>query len=95
MMLFEIECEHGNHKSIFARCEHDAVDQFVAWQMVNDAPMGSFIVQRITISAQAGLRAVQLREALGLGIQGIGVYDEHRGWQIGPVEDERPNTDQT
>lgn len=90
MMLFEIECQYGNDKFVFGWSEQKAVEQFVTWQMANEAPAGDFTVKRITISSQSDIRATHLREALGLGIQGIGVYDAHHGWEIRSVDDERP-----
>ena len=91
MMLFKIECQYGNDKYVFAGSEQGAVEQFVTWQMVNEAPMGDFLVKRVTISSQTNLGAVHLREALRSSLQGIGIYSERRGWEIRPIEDERPD----
>lgn len=89
MMLFYIECQHGNHKHVFASGVHEAAEHFVTWQIANEAPMGNFILQRVTLQSLAGLPREQLRDALNARIAGIGIYDEAAGWHIRPVQDNR------
>lgn len=91
MMLFFVDCEHGNGKFIFARSLHHAAEQFVTWQMANEVKMGRFVVERITIASKREPDASHLRSALALGAWGIGYHDDHRGWVIGPIGDERPH----
>lgn len=95
MMLFFVECEHGNDKHIFARSFDHAAEQFVAWQIGNEVEMGSFTVARVTIGSIIEPAATHLRDALALGVEGIGSYDDQLGWTIRPLSDERPGRDWT
>ena len=93
MLLFHVICEHRNHKFIFARSFDHAAEQFGTWQMANEAPMGSFSVERVKFLSKIDPQAVHLREALELGIEGFGKYSREHGWTIRPVSDERPIPD--
>ena len=93
MKLFLVEYQDGQEKSIFARTEHKAVEQFVTWQMVNEVPAEGFSVLRVTIRSLEAVSATHLREALTLELEGIGKYDEAHGWTIKPISDERPIPD--
>lgn len=90
-MLFKInDTDHGNDKDIFARGVHHAAEIFVAWQMANDVPIGNFTIERVTLESRTSTAAAHLREALSLGIDGVGSYDAAVGWKIRPVGDDRP-----
>jgi hypothetical protein len=94
MMLFFVEDQcAGNHKHIFARNVDHAAEQFVAWQIGNEVEMGTFTIERVTIGSIFEPNGTHLRNALALGIEGIGSYDDQLGWTIRPVSDERSGRD--
>lgn len=93
MMLFFVEDEHGNDRFIFARGSRHAAELFVTWQMVNEAPMGGFVIERVTIRSRTPDAAAHLQDALLLNLDGVGSYNEVTGWSIRPIEDQRPIPD--
>ena len=89
MKLYHVECEQGYNQHIFAQSFDHAAEQFVTWQVANGVSMGDFSVGRISIRSLPPVEAGDLRDALRLGMEGIGRYDVENGWWIRPINDER------
>lgn len=89
MKLFKIEFERDQTLHMFARSFDHAAEQFVTWQMVNEITVGDFKINLERSQFMSRVEERDLRDAISMGLDGLGTYDEVQGWIIKPIADER------
>lgn len=89
MKLFKIEFEPDQTLHIFAPSFEHAAELFVTWQMVNEITVGGFTVNQERSEFMDRVERRDLRDAISMGLEGLGTYDEDQGWIIKPIADER------
>ena len=82
MKLFFFSTDDGFGRHVFAADRDRAAELFLAHQVLNDVRPGDFWCEGVTLEGLQQPARSHLRRALGLGIDGIGTYDEASGWRI-------------
>ena len=85
MHLFFFATHLGRTRFIFAPNEQKAVELFSLDLIVSAAEPSRFWCQPFPLSRVVENQRPKLREALALGLEGIGKYNEIGSWSIYPV----------
>jgi hypothetical protein len=85
MKLFFFATHLGHTRFIFAESEQKAVDLFTLDLVVIAAEPSRFWCQPFPLSRIVESHRSQLREALSIGVEGIGQYQSDGSWRIYPV----------
>ncbi|MFC7499046.1 hypothetical protein ACFQRC_07400 [Enterovirga sp. GCM10030262] len=82
MMLFFFSNDRGFDRNVFAIGQHRASELFLAHQVLNNVPVCRYWCERVTVGGIVEPHRTHLRQALELGMEGVGTYDESTGWRI-------------
>lgn len=91
MKLFFFATHLGRTRFIFAENEERAVDFFTLDLVVTAAEQSRFWCQPFPLSRVVEPHRAKLREALSLGLEGIGQFQSDGSWLIYPVGDGPPS----
>lgn len=74
---------------VFAFSQERAAELFLAWTVLNDEVEKVWSVVKVNVDSIDPVPRQHSRDALSLGIEGIGDYDYKLGWTIKQIDDER------
>ena len=82
MMMFFFSDDRNFDRHVFALGRARAAELFLVHQVLNNVPAGDFWCERVTVTSIVEPDRSHLQRALELQIEGIGTYDQVRGWSI-------------